>query len=47
VDLKGALAPVVKEHHAAITEPSRIGELLREARPVCVSVLAQRISADE
>jgi integrase len=29
VDLKGALAPVVKEHHAAITEPARIGELLR------------------
>src|SRR6266404_5432913 len=29
VDLKGALAPVVKEHHAAITEPARIGEVLR------------------
>ena len=29
MDLKGALAPVVKEHHAAITEPSRIGQLLR------------------
>src|ERR1700691_1554260 len=29
VDLKGALAPVVKEHHAAITEPARIAELLR------------------
>ncbi len=29
MDLKGALAPVVKEHHAAITEPARIGELLR------------------
>ena len=29
VDLKGALAPVAKEHHAAITEPARIGELLR------------------
>jgi integrase len=29
VDLKGALAPVVSEHHAAITEPARIGELLR------------------
>jgi len=29
VDLKGALAPVVKEHHAAIMEPARIGELLR------------------
>jgi integrase len=29
LDLKGALAPVVKEHHAAITEPSRIGQLLR------------------
>jgi len=28
-DLRGALAPVVSEHHAAITEPSRIGELLR------------------
>ena len=26
VDLKGALAPVVKEHHAAITEPARIGD---------------------
>jgi integrase len=29
VDLKGALAPVKSEHHAAITEPVRIGELLR------------------
>jgi integrase len=29
VDLRGALAPVVSEHHAAITEPARIGELLR------------------
>ena len=29
VDLKGALAPVVSEHHASITEPVRIGELLR------------------
>ena len=28
-DLRGALAPVVSEHHAAITEPPRIGELLR------------------
>jgi integrase len=28
-DLRGALAPVVLEHHAAITEPTRIGELLR------------------
>lgn len=28
-DLRGALAPVVKEHLAAITEPMRIGELLR------------------
>ncbi len=28
-DLRGALAPVVKRHLAAITEPSRIGELLR------------------
>jgi integrase len=28
-DLKGALAPVVTEHFAAITEPRRIGELLR------------------
>jgi integrase len=27
-DLRGALAPVVKRHLAAITEPSRIGELL-------------------
>jgi integrase len=29
VDLKGAVAPVVAEHRAAITEPVRIGELLR------------------
>lgn len=29
VDLRGALAPVVSEHHASITEPKRIGELLR------------------
>lgn len=28
-DLRGALAPVVSEHHAAVTEPARIGELLR------------------
>ena len=28
-DLRGALAPVVSEHHAAITEPARIGEMLR------------------
>jgi integrase len=28
-DLRGALAPVVSEHHAAITEPARVGELLR------------------
>jgi integrase len=28
-DLRGALAPVISEHHAAITEPARIGELLR------------------
>src|SRR5207244_3195569 len=28
-DLRGALAPVVARNHAAITEPTRIGELLR------------------
>lgn len=28
-DLRGALASVESEHHAAITEPARIGELLR------------------
>src|SRR6266404_86412 len=28
-DLRGALAPVVSEHHSTITEPARIGELLR------------------
>jgi integrase len=28
-DLRGALAAVVSEHHAAITKPARIGELLR------------------
>lgn len=28
-DLRGALAPVVSKNHAAITEPARIGELLR------------------
>lgn len=28
-DLRGALAPVVTQNHAAITEPSRVGELLR------------------
>jgi len=28
-DLRGALAPMVSEHHAAITEPARIGELPR------------------
>ncbi len=28
-DLKGALAPVVKQHYAAIVEPLRVGELLR------------------
>jgi len=29
VDLRGALAPVVSKNHAAITEPTRVGELLR------------------
>jgi integrase len=28
-DLRGALTPVSAKHHAAITEPARIGELLR------------------
>jgi integrase len=28
-DLRGALAPVVTKNHAAITDPARIGELLR------------------
>lgn len=28
-DLRGALAPVVSKHHAAITDPTQIGELLR------------------
>jgi integrase len=28
-DLRGALAPVVKQHYAAIVEPLRVGELLR------------------
>lgn len=28
-DLRGALAPVVSRNHAAVTEPARIGELLR------------------
>src|SRR5262249_23811143 len=28
-DLRGALAPVVTTHHAAVTEPRRVGELLR------------------
>jgi len=28
-DLRGALAPVVTKHHAAITEPRKVGELLR------------------
>lgn len=28
-DLKGALAPVVTKHHAAIVEPAKVGELLR------------------
>lgn len=27
-DLRGALAPVVSKHHAAITDPTQIGELL-------------------
>ncbi len=29
VDLKGSLAPVKASHHAAITEPEKVGELLR------------------
>src|SRR2546427_13165403 len=29
VDLRGALAPVVSESHAAITNPAKIGALLR------------------
>jgi integrase len=28
-DLRGALAPVVSKNHAAITDPARVGELLR------------------
>jgi integrase len=28
-DLSGALAPVIKQHHSAIVEPLRVGELLR------------------
>jgi integrase len=28
-DLKGALAPVKKKHHASITDPIKVGELLR------------------
>jgi integrase len=28
-DLRGALSPVTSKHHAAITEPGKIGELLR------------------
>lgn len=29
VDLKGALKPIKKQHHAAITEPEKVGQLLR------------------
>ncbi len=29
VDLRGALAPIVSEHYATITDPNQIGELLR------------------
>jgi hypothetical protein len=28
-NLRGALAPVVTTHHAAITKPRRVGEILR------------------
>ena len=28
-DLKGALAPVVKQHYPAVVEPLRAGDLLR------------------
>jgi integrase len=43
-DLRGALAPVVTRNHAAITEPARIGELLRaigdyQGYPVTASAL--------
>lgn len=43
-DLRGALAPVVSRHHAAITEPVRVGELLRaiygyEGQPITACAL--------
>jgi integrase len=34
-DLRGALAPAVTTHHAAITEPRRVGELLRALHSYC------------
>jgi integrase len=33
-DLRGALAPVVTTHHVAITEPRRVGDLLRALHPL-------------
>jgi len=43
-DLSGALAPVVTQNHAAITDPARIGQLLRvidgyQGQPVTASAL--------
>jgi integrase len=43
-DLRGALAAVPKKHYAAITEPSKLGELMRSifdysGHPYCVAAL--------
>jgi integrase len=34
-DLRGALAPVVAKNHAAVTDPAKVGELLRAIEGYC------------
>lgn len=34
-DLRGALAPIVSRHHPAVTDPTKIGELLRALHAYC------------
>ena len=40
-DIKGALQPVKKQHLAAVTEPKRVGELLRMMDAYCGTLIVQ------
>ncbi|MES2883212.1 MAG: integrase arm-type DNA-binding domain-containing protein [Pseudomonadota bacterium] len=40
-DLRGALPPVKQEHHASITDPAAIGELLRAMKDYCGSLVTR------